>query len=137
MALATVQNTLLDRFKAQYDLSAYSALTIAWSNQQFTPPDNAGWFRVNVLPAGSFRASLGGAAQRFRNTGLLVVDCFQPKSNTDADAIAMADAVAGWFRGTILTGVSLTGAPSLTRLGAEENYYGFSVLIPYRYDDSV
>tara|TARA_R110000765_G_scaffold172240_3_gene277063 strand:- start:226 stop:639 length:414 start_codon:yes stop_codon:yes gene_type:complete len=137
MALATVQNTLLDRFKAQYDASAYSSLTIAWSNQQFTPPDNAGWFRVNVLPGGAFRASLGGSVQRFRNTGLLVVDCFQPKSDTDAAAIAMADAVAGWFRGVSLTAVSLIEAPSITRLGDEDNFYGFSVVVPYRYDDTV
>jgi hypothetical protein len=135
MALATTQDTLLDRFKAQFDLSAYSALTVAWPNEQYNPPNNAAWFRVNVLPSGSFKAALGQI--RYRNTGLLVVDCFAPKSGTDDDALAMADTVASWFRGITLTGVKLFEAPSLTRLGNEGNFYGFSVQVPYVYDDNV
>ena len=136
MALATIQDTLFDRFKDQLALSAYSALPVSYPNLKFTPPSNSEWLRVQLEPADSHTASLSAGMQRFRSVGLLVIGVFIPVGESNADALAIADAIAAFYRGATLSGLSLQ-APSISRVGSAQGFYQYNVIVPYRYDDLV
>jgi hypothetical protein len=132
MAFATARDTLLDRFKAQHDLSSWSAVPISYPNIAFTPPSDAPWARVLVFPGTSETAAIG--TTKYRNLGVVIVELFVPMGETDEDLIDKADDVVGFFRGATLSGVVLR-TPSIQRVGEDGGFYQFTVTTPYHYDD--
>jgi hypothetical protein len=135
MSVVATRNTLFDRFKAQWDAGAYSAVTVAWPNKKFTPPDNASFVRVLYFPVAARQASLAGTSNRlWRHTGLVTVECFAPIDDDTEDALGMADHVVSIFRGQTLSGVRCR-APEPNVIGPQGSFYQVNVSTPIEYND--
>ncbi len=130
MSYEGIANTIRSRFKTL--IAEVQSLPIQYDNQDFKIPDNRLWARCNIKFGESRQVSIGGGASgnRFRHVGLLMVQLFQPLDRGDKAALALADGIAGTFRGVTVSGVTFR-TPSVQNVGRVNGWWQVNVDCPF------
>lgn len=111
---------------------------IAWPNREFTPPEDAPWLRVNILPGTSFRLTIGGDTNITRHPGILSVQIFDRYGKGDFTIRSLADDLSALFRDFVTDGGAdeqiRFQSPSLYDAGVDGGWYQMNCNIPYLRD---
>ena len=133
MSLETTFITVMDRLKAQLDVSQPD-LEVAYPNMDFQANKREAWIRPTLLPGESRQASNGSAGnRRYRTPGVLMVQVFVPVGIGDEPGWAICDDVVAATRGVTVSGVRLR-TPSSQRVGPSDAWIQFNVSTPFEYD---
>lgn len=133
------RQTILDRFKAQWDILHASDVPVAWPNVpfdpavDFDPASHVGWVAITVHPGETLQASISGSTRRWRTPGVATVQIYTPAGSDDEQALDIADDVATALRGVTTSGVVLK-ATSINVIGAEGDWYRVNAHTSFRYD---
>lgn len=131
--------SILDAHKAitaRFDAQWANATPVAWPNTVFVEPTDEAYVRFYILDDASYQRSIGDpdGKNRYRATGLVVVQVSIPGNQGDAEAIALADEAAAIFRNQKFGGV-WTLTPSFNTVGQVNDRYQINVTIPYQQDE--
>ena len=126
---------LRDRFDTLWVSGPQSAprTPVAWSNAQFTPPDNASWVRFSIhhFPEGEI-ASFGSPGSNLRRVdGTIIVEMFAPMNVGEGALEILGDAVAAIYRDVTSQDGLRFGEPSTTNVGPQGGWYKRDVLVPF------
>jgi hypothetical protein len=133
MSLETTFGTVMDRLKAQLDVSQPS-LEVAWPNVRFSPNKREAWIRPTMLPGESRQASNGSTGnKRYRTPGVVMVQVFVPVGAGDEPGLAICDDVISAMRGVTVSGVRLR-TPSTQRVGTSDAWIQWNVSTPFEFD---
>lgn len=124
-----------DRFASLFGASD-PAVEILWPNMDGEPNTQQSWVKPFMLPGKSRLASIGKATRRWRNPGIFIVQVFSPIGVGEEVGLAIADSVVTAMRGITLSGVRLKES-SVTRVGADGQWFQHNVTTPYEYDDAI
>lgn len=135
---ASIHSVIRNYFTEQVEASDSDFGLVAHDNVGTVDDPSAGrYVRVSVA-GGESRPITCGPLVRYRESGRVLVELYEPLHRGDGEQLDLADEIAGWFRGHKITsddGVSVTlDAPSIgqgTRAGA---YWLRIVSINYRAD---
>lgn len=133
MSFAATAATIRQRFATEFAL-VRASVPVAYTNRQFTPPDNAEWVRLNIIEGDSTLAGIGGAgANLYRNSGLVAAQIFVPVAVGDGLAYEIADDIAAIFRSKLVSGVRFR-TPATVPVGADGPWYQRNVNVPFSAD---
>lgn len=135
MTLRTQRQYIETRFQTMWASTVGLPVPpVSWDNTSFTPPNNAAWCRLSVLPQEERQITLGAVAN-WRTTGVIVVQIFVPKGSGTDTIRGYADAVSTIFRGARFDGI-VCQDPSITIVGPDSNgpWFQANVSVPYRTD---
>lgn len=93
-SLARIKVALETRLKAMASL-----LPTQWENSAFTPPSDAPYQTVHLLPAEPVNPSILGVAgsEMYRETGIFQITLVYPARGGAGTALAKAEAIRDWF----------------------------------------
>lgn len=116
------------RFETQWALTT----PVAYMNVEFTPPRDAPWVRLTVLPGGEGQIELGNPSLD-RHVGLIDVSVFTPEGSGTKQARELAEQAAAIFRKANFSGI-LCRNPDVTTVGIIDGWMQLAVRIPYQRD---
>lgn len=136
----TDASAIESRFAAQFAAASFPVSPrpeVAYENVHFEPPEGQAWMRLTVLPAASTQRSMGApSGALFEGVGLAVVEVYTPRGIGAGIGAAIADLVAGWYRGITADGVTYVGplgeGPEVVRVGHDGRAFQTNVRIPWR-----
>jgi hypothetical protein len=134
MGHSTDADTIRQRFDTEWPL-AQPTVQHTFGDVDFTPPENAAWVRLYVLPGTPFQVSMG-KYRRFRRPGVVMVQIFVPAGRGDGLARELADSVAAIFQGRTVNGV-IFRVTGLNRVGVDGAWVQWNAATPYQADDLV
>lgn len=117
--------------------TAWSGLTeISWPDKKFNVPNEETYVVFNCRENDGFQASLGSpGSNRFRHTGIVTIQVFQPQGQGSIDARAKATAALSAFMGSETNGIHFYDVQA-RQIGDDGNgYYQINVLASFRYDE--
>ena len=121
----------------EFFAAGWNGLTnVAWPDTTFTPPNNATFVRFDCRQNSGAQASIGDPGNnRFRHTGIVTIQVFQPMGNSSKDARAKAAAALDIFQGSETeNGIHFFDVQA-RQIGDDQNgYYQINVLASFRYD---
>lgn len=133
MNFEDLANTIRTRYKTQ--VADTQSLPTQYDNQDFTPPDQAIWARLTILPGESFKVSSGGqGGSRFRTPGVMIVQIFQPFGQGDKEGLELADVVKTAFRSMNVDSVTYR-TPLISTIGRTGPWWQINVNCPFYNDD--
>jgi hypothetical protein len=132
-SFADAEQKITERFK----VNAPSGLVIAYDNVSETDiredRDLIQWVRFGVLEVGTVQAAMGSVVRRYRNDGLVVVQCFTQLEVWTLPGLQLADTVTAVFRGVSHDGVTYR-APSVEKVGPAGGWFQINVVVPFFWD---
>lgn len=132
MSFTAAFQTIMGRFRTQW-AALQPAVPVAYPNMDFTPTAGTSWVRVTMLPGESHQAAIG-ATRLWRNSGVMIVQCFVPLAGGEEAALTLGDSVATAMRGVTVSGLRLK-ATGLHRVGVDGQWLQYNADTPYEYDD--
>ena len=110
--------------------SEWGSLTdVSWPNAPFTPPEDAAWIQVTILP-GTARAATLGTGGNNHVPGLVHVNVFVPKDAGSADAWDLVDSVRDLFNRRTIGNIRFK-VPYPTPALTDEEWMQIPVLCPF------
>lgn len=134
MGYAADSQTIRDRFNTQWPIEQPS-IPFSFADVDFTPPPDAVWVRLNVLPGNQTQVGMG-IRRRFRRIGIVLVQIFVPAGSGDGLAKELADSVADIFMGRTVNGVIFRGT-GLDRLGVDGTWAVWRAQTSYQADECI
>ena len=117
--------------------SNFSALTVKYENQRFTPPKTEPWVALTILPGQGRQASIGSAPLN-RYPGVIQVDIHVPENSGTQTARTHADTIEAIFRNVQFSagssGTISTRTPFITTRGITDGWYTLTVSVNYQRD---
>jgi len=104
-----------------------------FGDHPFDRPD-AVWARVTIIFGESTQVSRG-QTKRFRDTGLVMIELFDPINDGDAELSELADLVCEAFRAVQSEGVTYA-TPRYEEMGRRDSEWQINVVCPF-YADTV
>lgn len=104
-----------------------------YDNHQGTPPDDEIWLQFNVLDGAGSHVGFG-SGNRYRFPGVVKVKISDEAGQGDGNIRALADTIAGWFRGQLLSGVRFIEPPYLGEPLVDGKWYSRTLNLPFYYD---
>ena len=129
-----IKSLLRNTFNSEFISS--SGMAIAYDNQVFIPPTDAGWIRLSVLFGTTHQVSLGDS-KRFRILGIMVADVFGLLDKGEHDTDVLADGVAlNFLDRVIIQGSTRVSMQTPTvKTGVRDNaYWKVQVQCPFYSD---
>lgn len=135
MDFETAMNVVRSRFQTEVVNLEANGLPTHYDNDGTfeKPQDGARFVRFNILLVGTFQVETG-ASNRYRTTGLAVVQVFLPIGKGDKKNWILVDKIVAAFRGAEDTGVQFK-TPSPLPVGRDGGYYQVNVELPFYFDD--
>jgi len=131
MSFETMANTIRSRFHTLIEVAR--SLPTQYDNQEYTPPDDAMWCRLTILPGESDQVSIGApASRRFRTSGVATAQLFGPLGLGDKAMLTMAGHIVSAFRAVTVSGVTFE-TPSVVNRGrnTQQNVWHINVECPF------
>lgn len=109
---------------------------VAWPDIEFSPPSDKTWVRFDCREIDGFQASMGApGSNRFRHTGVVTIQVFQPAGQGSVDARAKASAALDIFMGEQTSGGIRFFNVQARQVGNDDNgWYQINVLASFQYD---
>lgn len=109
---------------------------IAWPNIAFAEKPDETYVRFYIVDGQSVQQSIGDpdGKNRYRATGLVIVQVSTPGNQGDGEAQELADQAAAIFRNQKFDGV-WTLTPSFITVGPVADRYQINVSIPWQQDE--
>lgn len=134
-----------DWFTAERDaiykqfLDNWSALQplvkVAYENKSFTPPPNAAWVRLQIVPGDGRQISFGTDGNNLhRSAGVIIVQIFVQLDKGELFARQIANSVLAIFGAKQIGSGIICLTPKLTNVGAGDAYFQMNVSVPYQRD---
>lgn len=107
---------------------------IAWPDVRFVPPAGT-WVRFTMKNTDGRQASIGNpGANRFRRTGLVSIQVFQPENKASKDARTKADVAADIFIANGLSGFLFKNVNAKDIGPDGSGWYQWNVTAEFQYD---
>lgn len=116
------------------------SLTTAWPNAKFEVPDPTAkltqqWCRVSVVPVSSVQVATGGpGGNRYRHSGILVVQIFTPPDVGDGRGLSLAASISSRFRSGTHDEVVYTTPQPPVPVGIVQGWYQHNLNCPFYAD---
>ena len=110
---------------------------VAWPDTEFKPPSNESWVRFDCRENDGFQASAGSPGNnRFRHTGFVTIQIFQPSGKASVEARDLAVLALSIFMGNQTSnGIAFKNVQG-RQVGNDGNgYYQINVLAEFFYDE--
>ncbi|MFN9301736.1 MAG: phage tail terminator-like protein [Candidatus Kapaibacterium sp.] len=110
---------------------------IAWPDTEFEPPSKETWVRFDCRENDGFQAGFGSPNNnRFRHTGIVTIQVFQPSGKASVEARDIATQAIAVFMGqTTANGIMFKNVQA-RQIGNDGNgYYQINVLAEFFYDE--
>lgn len=126
-------------FKAAWDTTGYGT-RVKYDNVGTTsvpPADQVPWARVSLRHVTSRQASLAGAngTRRFRRTGVLTVQVFEPPGRGLSGGTDLAKIVQDAFEGITSPGGVIFRDVAINEVGPDGDFYQTNVVAFFEYDE--
>lgn len=130
MSFEALRKAVADKFIAEWTATEITKVDFG-GNQEFTPPVNGVWVRLNINPFLTENAEIGDNFQR--TEGLIVVQCFAVKNTGEKELFELVDAATLLFQNQNFDSVRCY-ATSAIRVGESGNWYQFNASTVFQYD---
>lgn len=109
---------------------------VEWENEEFAPPDNAVWVKLNILPGTTSQAGLGGTPnnRRWRTGGVVIVQIFIPHNAGTGVGEELYEAIADCFQGVMTAEGVIFRGTSMNRVGQSGPWYQINASTGFQVD---
>ena len=123
--------------RAFFNTGWADATDIAWPDIAFDIPNDETWVRFDCRENDGFQASIGSpSSNRFRHTGIVTIQIFQPSGQGSKDAREKTTAALGVFMGNETSnGIHFFDVQARQIGDDTAGYYQINVLASFRYDE--
>jgi hypothetical protein len=121
----------------KYFNAQWAGLTpIAWPDTNFVPPSGETWVRFNCQEINGEQSTMGSpGSNRFRHSGIITIQVFQPQGQNSRDARVKATAAIAAFMGVENEGILFFNVQGRQLGNDGQGYYQINVLASFRYDE--
>ncbi len=133
MGYAAIEQTIRERFEAQWPTSFSPEVPHIHDNSGQEPNKNSPFVRLTILQGDAFQVEMG-VTRRWRRPGVVTVQIFIPVGQGTGDATVFGDTVRDIFEGRTISGV-IFRATSVQRLGRSENWLQWNAVTPFQSDE--
>lgn len=130
MSFKTTTSQILGDFATKLAGSSFSATPVAYPNVPFEQPSRSPWMVINVIPGTSRRRTIGGATNRWSQTGGVTVQVKVPEGEGTGDLYDIVETVASFFRDAETENV-LFRRVIVTEIGPVDGWYQANVTVTY------
>jgi hypothetical protein len=127
----TAQNTAI---RSRFHTNWGSSPPVKYDNADFTPPANAAFVELQIVPGPETPVSLGTTVL-YRNLGLISINVYVPVNIGTAVLNGYCDTIATIFRGQNFSSITCRGA-NINRIGEIDGRFVANVSIEYFRDEA-
>jgi len=126
MSFETEAQYIEDRFGTEWG----STTDIKWDNVDYVPTASNSYVEIEIHNSSSNVAGFGGDDMMYRMRGIISIKIFAALNSGTRAAKVLADTAAEIFRGEHFNGINC-GAPMINRLGKVEDWFIYTVTVPF------